>query len=153
MELPARPLLRREFPRVDWNAVRAAYAPRVAGARTPDEMRRILSLMVGELNASHLGVNPPAGATTPSTGRLGLRWDPAEYERTGRLRVAEIIPLGPAAVAGGMRVGDYLLEVDGRPVGPQVNLDELLAYKIGRRLALRVATSPRAAPRKWPFVR
>jgi C-terminal processing protease CtpA/Prc len=136
------------FHGVDWNAVRAAYAPRVAGARTPDEMRRILSLMVGELNASHLGVNPPAGATMLSTGRLGLRWDAAEYERTGRLRVAEIIPLGPAAVAGDMRVGDYLLEVDGRPVGPRVNLDELLAYKIGRRVVLRVASAPGGTPRE-----
>ncbi len=75
------------FHGADWNAVRARYAPHAAGARTPDELRRILQLMVGELNASHLGVNPPPGTATPSTGRLGLAWDAAEYERSGRLRV------------------------------------------------------------------
>lgn len=32
-----------------------------------DELRRILQLMVGELNASHLGVSPPPGSAPPST--------------------------------------------------------------------------------------
>ncbi|MFY9555210.1 MAG: DPP IV N-terminal domain-containing protein, partial [Blastocatellia bacterium] len=32
------------FHGIDWQAVRADYAPRIAGARTPDEMRRLLSL-------------------------------------------------------------------------------------------------------------
>ena len=133
---------------VDWNAVHTRYAPQVAGARTPDELRRVLSLMVGELDASHLGVTPPPGSFTPSTGRLGLRWDPAEYERSGRLRVAEVVPLGPAAVAGGIAPGDYVLSVDGVAVGPRTNVDELLAFRIGRRVALRVASTPGGAGRE-----
>src|ERR1041384_155083 len=40
------------FNGIDWGAIRSEYAPRIAGARTSDEMRRLLSLMVGELNAS-----------------------------------------------------------------------------------------------------
>src|SRR5205807_4633505 len=40
---------------VDWTAVRKTYAPLIEGARTPDEMRRLLRLMVGELNSSHSG--------------------------------------------------------------------------------------------------
>ena len=40
-----------KFNGVDWAAARTRYAPYIAGARTPDEMRRIMSLMVGELNA------------------------------------------------------------------------------------------------------
>ena len=35
------------------------------GSRTPDEMRRLLNLMVGELNASHLGAGAPPGAFPP----------------------------------------------------------------------------------------
>ena len=42
---------------VDWNRVHETYKPLIAGARTTDETRRLLSLMVGELNASHLGVS------------------------------------------------------------------------------------------------
>ncbi len=46
----------------DWNAVRKTYAPLIEGARTPDEMRASLRLMVGELNSSHSGITAPAPA-------------------------------------------------------------------------------------------
>ncbi len=65
---------------VDWQATRALYGPLVAGAATRDEMRRLLNLMVGELNASHMGVNAPAGGS-PVVGKLGLRFDRKEYEK------------------------------------------------------------------------
>jgi Tol biopolymer transport system component len=125
------------FHGVDWDAVRKSYAPRIAGARSPDEVRRILGFMVGELNSSHSGINPPAGVPGVPTGRLGLRFDPAELEASGALKVAEVIPLGPAAIAG-VKPGERLLAVDGDPLGPAVNLDALLAGKVGRRVVLRM---------------
>ena len=125
---------------VDWPAVRARYAPHVAGARSPDELRRMLNLMVGELNASHSGVGGPPGAVAPVTGRIGVRFDRAEYEATGKLRVASVIPLGAAAVAG-VKSGQYLLAVDGRRVGAHTNLDELLANTIGKKVSLSMASS------------
>ena len=128
---------------VDWEQVRQTYGPQVAGARTPDEMRRILALMVGELNASHLGVSGPAGSAQQTTGRLGLRFDPAEYERSGRLRVAEVVPLGPAALAGSVAAGDELLAVDGVRVERDTNLDALLEHRIGRRVVLTVGSGGR----------
>ncbi len=78
-----------KFHGADWNAIRQTYEPLVAGARTGDEMRRIMSLMVGELNASHLGVNAPNNpATQPvQVGKLGLRFDRNEYETNERLRI------------------------------------------------------------------
>jgi Tol biopolymer transport system component len=76
---------------IDWSSVRAQYAPLVAGAATRDEMRRLLSLMVGELNASHLGINAPGGAAAV-VGKIGLRFDRMEYETNARLRVAEVTP-------------------------------------------------------------
>ena len=138
----------------NWERVRADYEPRVAGARTPDEMRRILQLMVGELNASHLGVGAPFNAGTgTATGRLGLRFDRAEYERGGRLKVTEIIPLGPADLVRGIKVGDYVLAVDGTQITARTNLDELLNYKINRRVPLTVASSADGADRREVAVR
>jgi tricorn protease len=128
---------------VDWNAVRTQYEPRVAGARTPDEMRRIMSMMLGELNASHMGISapPPPGATT--LGRLAIDFDRAEYEASGRLRVASVVALGPGAV-GGIKSGDYILQVEGRAPG---NLDETLDHTIGKRIALSIAAAPNGPSR------
>ncbi|HMZ23108.1 MAG TPA: S41 family peptidase, partial [Blastocatellia bacterium] len=132
-----------KFHGANWDAVRAEYEPRIAGARTPDEMRRLLNLMVGELNASHLGVSSPFGGSNQiaPVGKLGLRFDRNEYEMSGRLKITEVITLSPAAVAGGIKVGDYLLAVDGARINAQTNLDELLQYKTNRRVALTVSSA------------
>jgi tricorn protease len=132
---------------VDWNAVRTAYQPRVAGARTPDEMRRIISLMLGELNASHMGISAPPQPGGTTVGRLAVDFDRAEYEEHGRLRVASVVTLGPAAVAG-IKPGDYIQQVAGRPVSARVNIDELLDHTIGKRVELLVADSTAAKPRE-----
>lgn len=142
-----------KFHGVDWNAVRTRFAPQIAGARTPDEMRRLLSLMVGELNASHLGVSPPQGGNTPVSGRLGIRFDQAEYERSGRFRISEVIELGPIALGRNVNPGQYLVAVDGVQLGAKTNLDELLAYKVNRRVALTVSSSESGTPSSEVIVR
>jgi tricorn protease len=142
---------------VDWNAIRSHFAPIIAASRTSDEMRRALGLMIGELNASHSGVGGP-NSQGPSSGRLGVVFDRAAYERDGTLRVSEVIPAGPADLAGGLAgipagaspsaigVGDRLLAVNGVALGTGVNLDSLLSFTTGRRVTLRVATG-NSAPR------
>ncbi len=122
----------------------------IAGARTGDEMRRLMSLMVGELNASHLGVNAPNNPATQPVpiGKLGVRFDRAEYETNGRLKITEIIALTPAAVVQSIKVGDYLLSVDGVQINRQTNLDELLENKVGRRAVLNVSSSADGANKR-----
>jgi Tol biopolymer transport system component/C-terminal processing protease CtpA/Prc len=137
---------------VDWTAVRAQYAPLIAGAATRDEMRRLLSLMVGELNASHLGVNAPAGGVGPVVGKIGLRFDRAEYEKNGLLRTREVIALSPAAVAG-INPGEYLLQVDDAPISARVNLDAVLSHKIGKRVELAIAADRSGSSRRTVAVR
>ena len=129
------------FHGANWDQVRGEYEPLVAGARTSDEMRRLLQLMVGELNASHLGAGAPPNPGAATTGRLGLRFDRREFETNGRLKVTEVIPLSPAALPGNINVGDYLLSVDGQVIDRTANLDELLNYKTGRRVSLSVSSS------------
>ncbi len=123
---------------VDWEAVAERTAPYVAGSRTPDDLRRVLSLMVGELNASHLGVSGPAGGVVVPVGRLGLRFDRVAVERDGRFVVTEVVAQGPAAV-GGVQPGDALQAVDGVRLEPGIVLDSLLAGRVGRRVTLRLA--------------
>lgn len=124
---------------VNWPAMRARYAPVVAASQTPDEMRRALGLMIGELNASHTGVGGPS-SQAPFTGRLGLDFDRSAAERDGALRIAAIVPNGPAAVVGGVAVGDYLIAANGVPLRG-ANLDAVLQHTTGRRVTLRVSAN------------
>ncbi len=128
---------------LDWNAIRKTYAPLVDAASTPDELRRILRLMIGELNSSHSGVSAPvAGGEGPgprgNVGQLGLTFDRAEYEQSGKLKVTEVLPQSPAEIAK-IQVGEELRAVDGVTLGPKVNLDQLLEFKIGKRVTLDVS--------------
>lgn len=136
------------FHGTDWNAVKTTYEPFAAGARTPDELRRLLNLMVGELNASHSGVAGPQGTTDITTGRLGLRFDRITYENTGKLLITEVVNLGPASLIGTIKPGDYLLAIDGTTIDATTNVDYLLNNKINRQVTLSVAASPTAAPRE-----
>jgi Tol biopolymer transport system component/C-terminal processing protease CtpA/Prc len=121
---------------VDWNGLAARVEPYVEGSRTPDDLRRVLSLMIGELNASHLGISGATpGAVVIPVGRLGVRFDRAALERDGLLRVSEIIAQGPAAVAG-IAVGDRVSALDGAPVRSGVAVDSVLMGKVGRRVTL-----------------
>ncbi|GAB4028779.1 S41 family peptidase [Spirosoma gilvum] len=137
-----------EFHGVDWQAVRKNYEPLAAGARTPDELRRLLSLMVGELNASHSGVSGPQGATDITTGRLGLRFDRITYENTGKLLITEVVAQGPVALLGTVKAGDYVQAIDGKLIDASTNLDELLSNKINRRVNLSIVSAPNATPRE-----
>ena len=141
------------FHGVDWNAVKTTYEPLISGARTVDEMRRLMAMMVGELNASHLGVFGASGITATPIGKLGLRFDRNEYESGGRLKITEIIVLSPADISGEIKVGDYLLSVDGRQIDGGTNLDELLENKVGKRVEIEVSTDAGGSNKKKVVVK
>ena len=132
----------------DWNAVYATYEPLVQSARTIDEVRRLMNLMVGELNASHLGVGGASAFPPSPIGKLGLRFDRREYETNGRLKITEIITLSPADVAKNISVGDYLLSVDRVKIDRTINLDEQLENKTGKRVVFNFANSPDGANKR-----
>ena len=135
------------FNGVNWEGSRERYGPLVAASATPDEMRRVMSLMIGELNASHLGLSGPGGGA-PVVGQLGLRFDRKTFETSGQLRITEVVMLGPADVSGQVKVGDYLRSVGGRPVVAGFNLDEALAHTVDRRVAITVSSTPSDTPRE-----
>jgi len=133
-----------DFHGADWDAVRDRFRPQIEGARTRAEFNRLMNLMLGELNGSHLGHSgrtaPPQGGDGSSTGRLGLRFDRIAYERDGRFVVTEVLELGPADVAEGIAVGDELLAVEGTALGADSDLHAMLRDTEGERIELSVRT-------------
>lgn len=125
---------------VDWSGIRERWAPRVEAAATPVELRRLIALMIGELNASHLGISGPGAART--LGRLGLSFDREEYEASGHLRITDVLPRGPAALSQQVQPGVYLTAVNGTPMEARTNLDQLLDHQIGKRVELTLADQP-----------
>jgi Tol biopolymer transport system component/C-terminal processing protease CtpA/Prc len=137
-----------KFNGVDWTAARGRFEPYVMGAATADEMRRVMAQMIGELNASHLNITAPAGQAPVTTGRLGLRFDPAEYEARGRLKITEVLPLGPAAITRAIQPGQLLLAVDGTAIDGRTNLDRLLESRVDRRVVLTIGDGPDGTNRR-----
>lgn len=137
-----------KFHGADWNQVRTTYEPLIAGAKNIDEARRLMSLMVGELNASHLGISGTPAFTPTPIGKLGLRFDRNEYETGGRLKITEIISLSPADIVKNIKVGDYLLSVDGARIDAGKNLDELLENKVGKRVEIEISSNASGADKR-----
>ncbi len=152
-----------EFHGENWSHLHDVYAPYIAGSRTPDEMRRVINLMIGELNSSHSGINPPprnpsfqptpfSPAVTP-IGRLGLRFEREPYEAGQGLVIREVVPLGPAALEGSIKTGEVLLAVDGEPIGSRTNLDSLLQNQVDRRVVLEIGAAGRPGQKREAVVR
>jgi len=129
----------------NWDDIRRKY--RGAATRSPDRniFGKVVSLMLGELNASHLGfsVLPERregyrDEWTNATGHLGLRWDP-EHKGPG-LKVLDVVPDGPAdRAASRIRAGEVVLSIDGTTVDPAMDLAAVLTGRPDRDVSLRVA--------------
>jgi S1-C subfamily serine protease len=94
--------------------------------------RRIIAALMqhGRVRRAYLGlISVPAPLPAPLRERFGRR---------GGLRVAEVVPGGPADRAG-LRAGDLLISAGGRPVQKAQDLQRLMfGEAIGRPLAITV---------------
>ncbi|HVS34612.1 MAG TPA: S41 family peptidase [Gemmataceae bacterium] len=130
----------------DWDAVRAKYRPLVKYIAMKEDLYSLLYLMMGELNASHLGVTGYGTTPEEQTAELGLVWDEA-YRGKG-LRVLDVLKRGPADKRGlSIKAGEFVLAIDGVEVTEAVDLSKLLNGKVGETVELQVAADPNADPK------
>ncbi|ARA94183.1 MAG: peptidase S41 [Bacteroidetes bacterium] len=125
------------FHGVDWAAMRAKYRPWALSASTDRDFRDVFNLMLGELNASHLGLYGDDRAETQNeqTGLLGLELDPVE----DGVRIVRVVPDSPAdRTASKLLPGEVIVGVDGERVADAPNFYQLLTDKVDRRTLLTV---------------
>lgn len=125
----------------DWNAVRAKYRDMAAEMPSMSNVAECVWLMLGELNASHLGFTMSSTTSTSGwreeTAHLGLRFDPT-FEGPG-WKVRHVIPKSPATrQESRIGVGEIVLKVDGREVNPAMDASSVLNGPIERDILLRV---------------
>jgi tricorn protease len=129
---------------MDWDAARAKYRPLVDFVGDRQEVLNLVNEMIGELNASHTGAAPPprgAAGGGVSTGNLGLEFEPDAT--AGRYRVTYIYEEGPADKDWvRVKVGDYLLAINGKPVKSGDDYWELLNNRLNRKVDVTFNSKP-----------
>ena len=126
----------------DWNAVRTKYRDVAADVTDDEAFRDVVSLMLGELNGSHLGFTPifqarPGNQWTETTAHLGVRFDPA-FAGPG-LKIRDVLPEGPGErEQSRLHAGEIIEQIDGVAVSPEYDLTQLLNGRLDRDIRLAV---------------
>lgn len=133
----------------DWYAMRAKYRPMAAECLGAAEFSELMNMMLGELNASHMGHRggsdplPSFDAQnewSPTTYHLGLR-----FEIGGKgpgLVVESVIPGSPCHRARSLvKAGETVLKIADTPVGPEVDIEKLLTMEELEDITLRVRSA------------
>ena len=137
------------FHGIDWQAVREKYEPLAAEAIMTEDWNDVVREMIGELNASHLGVygGPHPGRGDDETGFLGFTPDD-DYAGPG-VRVAKILRRGPLDREGSrVEVGEVILAIDGEPIEAGMNPYPLLNHTVDEEIDLDVARDGRGRDRR-----
>ncbi len=128
----------------NWDEIRRKYTPLARASVDADMFTRVVSLMLGELNGSHLGfsasrLSPTAGYSkwNITTAHLGVRFD--HKHRGPGLLVKDVIFGSPAdKEKSKIAAGETILSIDGATVDPAMNLAPLLNGALARDIQLRV---------------
>ena len=129
----------------DWDGMKAKYQPLVSYVGERQELLNIINEMIGELNASHTGAAPGPGGNREgniSTVHLGLELE--ADAAAGRYRVTHVYEGGPADKDWvKVKVGDYLISLNGEPVkGGDNYWQHLNNTRLNRRIEVTFNSKP-----------
>jgi len=129
----------------DWDAIKTAYKPLLAHVGTYEDTYELANQMIGELNASHVGVSGPSSVSMqrPYQTRFpGFELEPAQ----GWYRISHVYRDGPADKEWlDMGVGDFVLALDGQEIRAGDNYWEILNHALNDYVTVRVADTPEGA--------
>lgn len=109
----------------DWKALKDQYSPRILKASTSQDFRDMANEMLGQLNASHMGLSGPNPEEVQAdrTGYIGVEVVPVN----GGVEVTRTLKRTPASRKNSMLyMGDKIEAVNGQAVTAGVNFWSLL---------------------------
>ena len=134
---------------VDWKAVHAQYAAMLADCNSRADVSYVIKEMISELNVGHAYYSGGDEGDEParSVGMLGCDFEFAE----GAYRIAklheggvwDVDARGPLSQPGvDVKVGDYLLAVNGAPLDPARDPWAAFLGLAGKTITLTVSAKP-----------
>ncbi|NBR06025.1 MAG: MdsD protein [Planctomycetes bacterium] len=135
-----------KFHGADWGMVRQRYRPMVSHVPMKEDFQALVFLMLGELNASHLGLQMTSGFPDEQTADLGILFD--ESFRGRGLKIGEVIKRGPADKRGlDLKPGEIIFAINGVELNPMVEVSQLLNGKIDEAVVLSVGPETPSDPK------
>lgn len=121
----------------DWQALREKYEPRALAASTTQDFRDMVNEMLGQLNASHMGLygSDPEETQQDRTGLLGVEVEPA----VEGYRITYILPESPADRTNSkLEAGETIKAINGEVLSASANFYEGLQGTTAERTLLTV---------------
>ncbi len=127
----------------DFEALRTLYKPIALRASTQEDFQTVFNLMLGQLNASHMGmyrVANPKETQKDKTGLIGAELKPTD----SGVEVTAVVPNSPAdKAASKLIVGDRIIAVGSQTLDGQTNFYSLMNDKANAPLLLKVRNAAR----------
>jgi tricorn protease len=129
---------------VDWDKVRTTYEPLLEFAGNRDDLHDLVSLMLGELNASHTGISGGQGGQ--GTAADQTRFPGFELQAdNGYYKVTHVYKHGPADTdVVKIKAGDYILAIDGQPLKSGDNYWKAYTQSPSTKMEFLVNSKPTA---------
>jgi len=127
----------------DWQKLKELYKPIILKASTGKDFNDIFNWMLGELNASHMGLREPKvkNKLAEKTALLGIAY---QKQKDGLL-ITKILAESPASKQeSNLMLGDLITHVDGVKLVSEENIYQLLSNKANQTIILEVMRNGQA---------
>ena len=134
---------------INWQAIYDRYQPLLKHVQRREDLNELLVEMIGELQVGHnrIGGGDVHQEAPASVGLLG-----ADFAiENGRYRIKTLYSgdrwnpflKAPLATPGlGVKAGDYILAINGKPLDSKQNIFALLENTVGKQVALSLSSEP-----------
>lgn len=122
----------------NWDKLKATYKPMCMKASTKEDFQFLFNVMLGQLDASHMGMRGGMNPKETQRMRTGLIGVELKAEEDG-VRIQRVLEGSPATKAESrLYVGELIQKVNGQVVNQRQNFYELMDETAGERLLLEV---------------